>query len=304
MNRVTALLLVWSVAGSVSAFAQYHLYNESCANVALSALTEKKPQACRQTVRLAPMPAAFSSVGESLLAKQDEAPENYADFDDFKNQLQRFYATDNPGETKSRDSACQWLFWSNGVMRRPYAGTLCAIARNADFIKKTAAKYGVPAEYIACAIGGDSMIVGGNPDAIANEKSGAAGPASDYILDLVQGPAIQKAEDDFTARNSGKIVAYTGSTPDEKLIEKIAVIGQSAKKKYLGVYQSASNLEFGKGVQREAAILATVYNKGVDRCNPSASREPTSNYFGLSCARLMKVYQLHLNGNPSAAACR
>lgn len=236
-------------------------------------------------------PSVFKSIPEESLKTQDENQGSYVDHGDFQEQLTRFLNTDNPGETKSRDSACTWLFWDNGVMRRPYAGTLCAISRNSNFIKKMATKYNVPPEYIACAIGGDSMIVHGGADFIANTKAGSARASDEFVLDLVQPSAFENKYKQFT---------FSGQNKVEQLIEKMAVIGQEAKQKYLNIYRR-SDLNFGH--EREAAILSTIYNKGVEKCNPNNSKEPILNYFGLSCSRMMKVYKLHLNSNPSSSSC-
>ena len=288
LNKIT--ITFGALFISFAAQAQYAFYNQTCTDTTLSNLQSiGKPQACTAVVSPSSMPSAFAGVSVDMMAKQDETPQNYSDYDDFKDQLTRFTQLDKT----SKDTACSWLFWSNGVMRRPYSGTLCAIAKYSGYIKQMANKYGVPPEYIACAIGGDSMIVGGSPDYIAKNKSGTRQNASEYILDLVQSQAFDSKYPSFSFSSNGTV---------EKLIEKMAVIGQEAKQKYLRIYGS-SDLNFGKGPEHEAAVLATIYNKGVERCNPSPPRTPTFNYFGLSCARMMKVYKLHLNGNPSADAC-
>lgn len=273
---------------------------QSIANTPLTAFEKVcGPLGADKGPLLAETPAAFTAVASSSYIAQDENPGSYENYPMFAAQLEAFLKNDlNTGANKSRSQACQWLFWKDGSMRRPYSGTLCAIGKNSAFIKKMAAKHGIPPEFLACTIGGDSMLYTRQPDVIAQRKHGPNPlPAEQYVFDLVKPQAFGKKHPNY---------AFESSDETEQLIERMAVIGREGKEKYLAAYavMGHSNLQFGNGPEHEAAILSTIYNIGADQLTPNVSKNPGLNYFGLSCARMMKIYKKHLNRqNPSSAAC-
>jgi hypothetical protein len=219
---------------------------------------------------------------------------------------------------KSVDTTCKYLFWNNGVMKRPHASTLDLISKKSEYIKKMAEKYGVDPVYIACALAGDSMIFGSAGGTNVIEDLGDPKWSGQYYQN---GVMDQTWQDVRTRVPSAKDQTPDIGVPDvtqeasekklNRFIYQIAVIGKDAKDTYLRGYQGnllsqdAARLDFkntdGTPIVTEPEILATLYNLGMKKSDgtlraPNAALPPSLNYFGLFCLRNRSAFEYHLKG--------